>query len=137
LGVSVSNADGTLRNGEDVYWETIDALGRMEEGAERDALAMEIFGRSAQELNPLIAQGSAGIAELTDEAKQMGAVMSDETIAQLGKFDDTLQRLNAGSSAAKNALGTVLLPQLQLLADDGVTLLGEFTKGLQEAGWRF
>ncbi|AWW25945.1 phage tail protein [Acetobacterium sp. KB-1] len=137
LGVSVSNADGTLRNGEDVYWETIDALGRMEEGAERDALAMEIFGRSAQELNPLIAQGSAGIAELTDEAKQMGAVMSDETIAQLGKFDDTLQRLNAGSSAAKNALGTVLLPQLQLLADDGVTLLGEFTKGLQEAGGDF
>jgi phage-related protein len=137
LGVSVSNADGTLRNGEDVYWETIDALGRMEEGAERDAIAMEIFGRSAQELNPLIAQGSAGIAELTDEAKQMGAVMSDETIAQLGKFDDTLQRLNAGSSAAKNALGTVLLPQLQLLADDGVTLLGEFTKGLQEAGGDF
>lgn len=137
LGVAVANADGSLRNGEDVYWETIDALGRMEEGAERDALAMKIFGKSAQELNPLIAQGSAGIAELTDEAKRMGAVLSDETLAQLGKFDDSVQRLKAGSDAAKNALGTVLLPQLQILADEGVALLGDFTKGLQDAGGDF
>ncbi len=137
LGVAVSNADGSLRNGEDVYWETIDALGKMEEGAERDALAMKIFGKSAQELNPLIAQGSAGIAELTEEAKRMGAVLSDETLAQLGKFDDSVQRLKSGSDAAKNALGTVLLPQLQILADEGVSLLGDFTKGLQDAGGDF
>lgn len=137
LGISVANADGSLRNGEDVYWETIDALGKMEEGAERDALAMQIFGKSAQDLNPLIAQGSAGIAELTDEAKRMGAVLSDETLAQLGKFDDSVQRLKSGSDAAKNALGTVLLPQLQILADEGVSLLGDFTKGLQDAGGDF
>lgn len=137
LGVAVSNADGSLRNGEDVYWETIDALGKMEEGAERDALAMKIFGKSAQDLNPLIAQGSAGIAELTEEAKRMGAVLSDETLAQLGKFDDSVQRLKSGSDAAKNALGTVLLPQLQILADEGVSLLGDFTKGLQDAGGDF
>lgn len=137
LGIAVANADGSLRSGETVYWETIDALGKMEEGAERDALAMKIFGKSAQELNPLIAQGSAGIAELTDEAKRMGAVLSDETLAQLGKFDDSVQRLKSGSDAAKNALGTVLLPQLQILADEGVSLLGDFTKGLQDAGGDF
>ncbi|TYC86514.1 phage tail protein [Acetobacterium wieringae] len=137
LGISVANADGSLRNGEDVYWETIDALGKMEEGAERDALAMKIFGKSAQELNPLIAQGSAGIAELTDEAKRMGAVLSDETLAQLGKFDDSVQRLKSGSDAAKNALGTVLLPQLQIMAEECVALLGDFTKGLQDAGGDF
>ncbi len=137
LGVAVSNADGSLRSGEDVYWETIDALGKMEEGAERDALAMKIFGKSAQDLNPLIAQGSAGIAELTEEAKRMGAVLSDETLAQLGKFDDSVQRLKSGSDAAKNALGTVLLPQLQIMADEGVSLLGDFTKGLQDAGGDF
>lgn len=137
LGISVVNVDGSLRSGEDVYWETIDALGKMEEGAERDALAMKIFGKSAQELNPLIAQGSAGIAELTEEAKRMGAVLSDDTLAQLGKFDDSVQRLKAGSDAAKNALGTVLLPQLQILADDGVALLGDFTKGMQDAGGDF
>jgi phage-related protein len=133
LGVSVTDANGNLRDSEAVYWETIDALGKVSNETERDALAMQIFGKSAQELNPLIAQGSAGIAELTEEAKRMGAVMSEDSLNALGKFDDSIQRLKAGGEAAKNMLGTVLLPQLQILADDGVALLGEFTRGLSEA----
>jgi len=134
LGVAVTNADGTLRDSEDVYWEVIDALGQVSNETERDALAMQLFGKSAQDLNPLIAQGSAGIAALTDEAKRMGAVLSEETIAKLGQFDDSVQRLKQGSEAAKRVMGTVLLPQLQDLADDGTKLLGEFTSGLVEAG---
>lgn len=133
LGISVTDANGNLRDSETVYWETIDALGKVSNETERDALAMQIFGKSAQELNPLIAQGSAGIAELTEEAKRMGAVMSEDSLNALGKFDDSIQRLKAGGEAAKNMLGTVLLPQLQILADYGVALLGEFTRGLSEA----
>ncbi len=133
LGVAVTNADGTLRDSEEVYWEVIDALGNVSNETERDALAMQLFGKSAQDLNPLIAQGSEGIAALTDEAKRMGAVLSEETIAKLGAFDDSVQRLKQGSEAAKRVMGTVLLPQLQDLADDGTKLLGEFTSGLVEA----
>lgn len=133
LGISVTDSSGQLRDSETVYWEAIDALGKIPNETERDAIAFQLFGKSAQELNPLIEQGSAGMVELTDEAKRMGAVLSDETLEQLGKFDDSIQRLKAGGAAAKNALGTVLLPQLQLLADDGVNLLGEFTRGLVEA----
>lgn len=137
LGVSVADGNGQLRDSETVYWETIDALGKVSNETERDALAMQIFGKSARELNPLIAQGSEGIAALTDEAKRMGAVMSDDSLNALGKFDDSVQRLKAGAGAAKNAMGTILLPQLQTLADDGVSLLGDFTRGLNEAGGDF
>lgn len=137
LGVSVTNADGSLRNSEEVYWEVIDALGRVSNETERDTIAMQLFGKSAQELNPLIAQGSEGIAALTEEAKRMGAVLSEETIEKLGAFDDSVQRLKQGSEAAKRVMGTVLLPQLQTLADDGVALLGQFTSGLAEAGTDF
>src|SRR5574344_1641357 len=134
LGVAVTNTDGSMRDSEDVYWECIDALGGMTNETERDALAMQLFGKSAQDLNPLIAQGSEGIAALTDEAHRMGAVLSQQSIAKLGAFDDSVQRLKQGSAAAKRVMGTVLLPQLQDLADDGVSLLGEFTSGLVEAG---
>lgn len=134
LGISVADSNGQLRDSETVYWETIDALGKISNETERDALAMQIFGKSAMELNPLIAQGSAGIAKLTNEAKRMGAVMSEDSLNALGAFDDSIQRLKSGVGAAKNALGMVLLPQLQILADDGVSLLGNFTRGLNEAG---
>lgn len=137
LGISVADTHGKLRDSETVYWETIDALGKISDETERNALSMQIFGKSAQELNPLIAQGSAGIAKLTEEAKNMGAVMSDDQLNSLGKFDDTVQRLKSGSEAAKNALGLVLLPQLQILGTDGVALLGDFTRGLVNAGGDF
>ena len=39
----------------------------------------------------------------------MGAVMSEDSLNALGKFDDSIQRLKAGSAAAKNMLVTVLL----------------------------
>ena len=134
LGVSVTNSDGSMRDSEDVYWDCIDALGDMTNETERDALSMQLFGKSAQDLNPLIAQGSAGFASLTEEAKRMGAVLSEDTIAKLGQFDDSVQRLTQGSAAAKRVMGTVLLPQLQTLADEGTELLGKFTSGLVDAG---
>ena len=137
LGVSVTNTDGTLRDSETVYWEAIDALGKVSNETERDALAMQLFGKSAQDLNPLIEQGSEGIAALTEEAKRMGAVLSEESISKLGQFDDSVQRLKQGSLAAKRVMGTVLLPQLQTLADSGVSLLGQFTSGLVDAGGDF
>ncbi len=133
LGISVTDSNGNLRDSETVYWEAIDALGNVSNETERDALAMQLFGKSAQELNPLIEKGSAGIAALTDEAKRMGAVMSTGSLETLGKFDDSMQRLKSGGTAAKNVLGMVLLPQLQTLADSGVSLLGTFTSGLIEA----
>jgi len=137
LGVSVTNADGTLRDSEDVYWDAIDALGQVSNETERDALAMQLFGKSAQDLNPLIDKGSEGIAALTDEAKRMGAVLSEDTIEKFGTFDDSVQRLKQGAAAAQRVMGMVLLPQLQTLADDGVSLIGDFTSGLAEAGGDF
>jgi hypothetical protein len=134
LGVYVTNADGSLRDSEAVYWEVIDALGTVANETERDAIAMELFGKSAQSLNPLISQGSAGIKELTAEAKSMGAVLSEESLNAFGAFDDNIQKLTQGSNAAKNALGGILLPQLTELSGVGVQLLGEFTSGMNAAG---
>ena len=134
LGVSFTNADGSLRDGETVYWEVIDALGQMENETERDALAMQILGKSAQELNPLIEAGSQKMNELAQEARDVGAVMSEEALGSLGAFDDSIQRLKGSAGAAKNALGTVLLPELTALTTGGAALLSEFTKNLNDTG---
>ena len=133
LGVSVTNADGSLRDQEEVYWEVIDALGNVSNETERDALAMDILGKSAKELNPLIEAGSDTMAALADEAHETGYVMSDEMLGAFGEFDDQMQRLNNGTTAAKNALGMVLLPTLGDLAGDGTDLLNEFTNAVLDS----
>lgn len=133
LGVAVTDADGNLRDSQEVYWELIDALGEIESDTERDALSMQIFGRSAQDLNSLIAVGSEGMAEFAAQAESAGAILDTDTLGAFGEFDDVMQQLDGGVSAAKNALGTVLLPILTDLGGEGVDLLGQFTTGILEA----
>lgn len=133
LGVAVTDADGNLRDSQEVYWELIDALGEIESDTERDALSMQIFGRSAQDLNSLIAVGSEGMAEFASQAEEAGAILDTDTLGAFGDFDDVMQQLDGGVSAAKNALGTVLLPILTDLGGEGVDLLGQFTTGILEA----
>jgi phage-related protein len=133
LGVAVTDANGNLRDGEQVYWDTIDALAGIEDETERDAASLAIFGRSAQELNSLIATGSDGFKAYSDEAQKMGAVMSGDQLERLGAFDDTMQRLNSTVGASRNALGLALLPVLDSLGTQGVDALGAFNNALLEA----
>lgn len=133
LGVAVTNSDGSLRDSQEVYWELIDALGTVEDDTTRDALAMQIFGRSAQDLNSLIAVGSEGMAEYAAQAQEAGAILNQDTLESFGAFDDTLQMLNSGVGAARNALGTVLLPVLTELGGQGVELLNQFSSGILAA----
>jgi len=123
LGVSVKDANGNLRDSETVYWESIDALSKIEDSTQRDALAMEIFGKSAQELNPLIAQGSAGIKELSKEAEKMGAVLSQEGMEALGALDDEMQKSAVISQATGNILASAFAPAVSSMLS-GVNDIG-------------
>lgn len=130
LGVSVTDSAGNLRSSEDIFWDVIDSLGQIENETERDALAMNILGRSARELNPLIEAGSDRFNELAEEAQNAGYIMDGDTLDAFGALDDNMQRLNNGATAARNAIGQVLLPVLTDLSGEGVQLLNDFTNAI-------
>lgn len=123
LGVSVKDSNGNLRDSETVYWELIDSLGNVENETQRDALAMQIFGKSAQELNSLIATGSDGVRAYADEAKSMGAVLSGNALDSLGELDDAIQRTKSSSATWKNQIGAQVAPTVT-----------RFLTGLQQTG---
>jgi len=134
LGVSVKDANGELRDQQEVFGEVIDALGQIENPAERDALAMELFGKSAQELNPLIKAGSDELARLADEAHDVGAVMDGDAVAGLEAFDDTMASIQAG---IKGMLGTLAVEFLPIFKEVAAALQElfkseEFKAGVQE-----
>lgn len=132
LGVSIKDFDGNMRGTEDVFWDAIDALHNMEAGAERDALAMSLFGDSARELNPLIEAGSAAFKGMSAEAAQMGVVFSDEALAAMGSFDDSMQRVKQSSEGLKNAIGLTLIPAFQPLVDAATTAMADVSRALQD-----
>lgn len=118
MGVSVTDANGELRDNEEVFTEVIDKLGKMRNETQRDAYAMDIFGKSAQDLNSLIAVGKDGIAAFAKEAHDMGYVLDEETLASLGAVDDALQRLDNFMTMIKNTIGAALAPAVTELADE-------------------
>ena len=110
LGVSITDSSGHLRSAEDVFYDVIDALGGVENQTERDALAMEVMGRSAQELNPLILQGSDALRELAAEAENAGYVLDESQIQKLGEVDDAYQRMQLQIEATKKELAVEFAP---------------------------
>ena len=130
LGVSVTDASGHLRSSEEVFWDCIDALGKVENETEADAIAMQLFGKSARDLNPLIEAGSEGFRDLADEAHNAGAVLDRETLEKLGDVDDAFQRLEQQTGAFKNAVGASIAPLLGTLADGATGFLNAITKAL-------
>lgn len=134
LGVTVTNADGSMRSANDVFYETIDALGKVKNDTERDAMAMDIFGRSAQDLNPLIIQGSKTLKAYADEAHNMGYVLDDEALSALGAVDDAYQRLQKTQEGVKNQLAVEFAPYLEEFYGDvtsGIKYIGDV---LQQSG---
>ena len=135
LGVSVINAvDGSMRSANDVFYETIDALGQVKNETERDAMAMDIFGRSAQDLNPLIIQGSKTLKAYADEAHNVGYVLDDEALSALGAVDDAYQRLQKTQEGVKNQLSAEFAPYLEEFYGDVTTMVKDGGKALKDSG---
>lgn len=117
LGIRITDTHGQLRNSNDVFYEVIDSLGKIKNETERDAMAMKIFGKSAQELNPLIEAGSKQLKELGIEAENLGVVMSGDDLEALGELQDSMDRFKATTEGLKNSLAMTLLPILTSLFD--------------------
>lgn len=110
LGVQVTDANGNLRDSETVFGEALSALGKIENQTEADAIAMAIFGRSAMELNPLARTSAEELARLADQAHNVGAVVSDETITALEEFDDRVASLIASVKGTMSELAVTFEP---------------------------
>ena len=134
LGVSVTNADGSMRSANDVFYETIDALGKVKNETERDAMSMDIFGRSAQDLNPLIIQGSKTLKAYADEAHNVGYVLDDEALSALGAVDDAYQRLQKTQEGVKNQLAVEFAPYIEEFYGDVTTMVKDGGKAIKDSG---
>ena len=92
LGISVKDANGNIIDAGSAIPMIADALQKIESPAERAAILMDLFGRSGQKLEPLLAGGSKAVNGLRDAAHELGIVLSSE---QIQKADDAADKLGA------------------------------------------
>jgi hypothetical protein len=125
LGINVKDANGNFRDTQDVFSNVIDALGNVKDETEREILAQTLFGKSYQELIPLINLGADGLAKMTDEAHKMGAVMSEEDVNAAADLNDKLAALKAGFKGIIAKIASAFMPLVTKIVDKLSKLLSD------------
>lgn len=133
LGVSIEDSNGNLRSQDEVFTESIKALGQMSNETERDALAMQIFGKSASELNPLIEDNGETFERVAQIFANNGLeVVDQETIDKANQFQDALDTLKAAGMATLSTLGMqlagFLAPAMEKIAGAIEKIMGWLSK---------
>lgn len=116
LGISIRTASGAYRDSEDIFYDAVDALGRIDDETEADILANELFGKSYQELKPLIDAGTGSLRELGEEAKNRGAIMTPEELETMNRAKDALDGVRAQLAVALAPVIMALSPYIEQIA---------------------
>ena len=116
LGISIYNASGQYRSAEDIFYDAVDALGRIDDETEADILANDLFGKSFQELKPLIDAGTGSLKELGEQAEQRGAIMTPEELETMQRAKDALDGVRAQLAVALAPVIMALSPYIEQIA---------------------
>lgn len=131
LGVSVTDADGNMRDAESVFYDTLTALSQIENETERDQVAMDLFGKSANELAGIVDDGGQALKRYGEEAEAAGLIMSEDMVDSLNTANDTVDKMKKNVSMSFAQLGGTLIekfgPALEKVAD----LIGTVTEKLR------
>lgn len=127
LGVTTKNTDGTTRDAVDVFYDTIEALSKIPNETERDQKAMEIFGKSADNLAGIIDDGGAALRAYGQEAKDLGLIMEQDTVDSLNTVNDTIEKVKAQGGAALAKLGATVATTLAPVLEKVVGIIEKVT----------
>lgn len=138
LGIDIYDADGKMRSMESIFPHVVGSLSEMTNETERNALAMELFGKSATSLVPHLAVvGREGIQQLMDKASDLGMVMGDGAIADLVSYKDNMSTLTQEFQACGREMTLGFIPILQdtiipLMRENIIPLVKKWAKSFKD-----
>lgn len=116
LGIKLKNTDGSLKSTDEQFAMFVDRISKIKNPSLQAQAAVKVFGKSATELLPLIRGGSAGLKEMSDEARRLGIVLSDDAVRDGEAFGDILDTLKSAVGGVGNIIGTALVPELSKMS---------------------
>ena len=132
LGVSVTDAEGNMRDAESVFFDTVQALSEIPNEVERDQKAYEIFGKSADELAGIIDDGGEALRAYGEEATNLGLILSGDTLDALNETSDAIDKSKAQLKAATTELGATIATGLAPVVERLSGIVEKFVGWLQQ-----
>lgn len=103
---------------EEVLGQFADQFNKIQDPVQQTNALLKVFGRQGLELRPLLNQGSAGIEELTNKARELGLTVGDETAGKLGDLDNAMLQLQAQTRGLFIDIAEGLAPSLLRVAEN-------------------
>ncbi|MDD4889063.1 MAG: hypothetical protein PHU85_03965 [Phycisphaerae bacterium] len=122
LGLAVSDLAGLAP--ENQFRLMAGRIASLPDPANRTAAAIELFGRSGTKLLPMIAGGTAGLAAMAQQARNLGFVLSAEDVAAGHAFEKTLDKLWFSVKLGTARVGAQLVPMLTEFANKAIEITG-------------
>lgn len=119
LGISMADLEGL--NVDERFRLVSDALSKVTDESTAARLGNDIFGRSFEELRPLIAGGAAGLEEFQKQAEATGQVLSQDQVNAAAAANDEMQKLQN----TVGALGTQFAVELAPAITEALKALAE------------
>jgi hypothetical protein len=110
LGISARASGGGVKSVDQVMLEVADKFKGMEDGAQKTAMAMEIFGKSGASMIPLLNAGGAAIAKQRKEAEQLGMTWTKASAQMAEDFNDNFERIGFAMAGFRDAVANYLMP---------------------------
>ena len=135
LGISWDQLAGKSR--EDIFAMTIQSLQGVESETERAALANELFGKSGQNLMPLLNQGVEATENLKKAAREYGFVLDDEVVDAGVNFTDAMDTMHRSLQTVSVAIGSLVMPLITKFCYFVAANIPKITKRIRELADRF
>jgi hypothetical protein len=110
FGISVKNADGSIRDAEEILKDLADRFAKLPDGAAKSAAAVQLFGRAGAAMVPVLNEGGAAMAKLGDEAERVGRVFTEQQATVGDAFGDALNSMTSAINGIRIQLGLLLAP---------------------------
>lgn len=132
LGVSTVDANGNLRDATDVFQDAVVALSQVSNETERDQLAMDLFGKSADSLAGIIDDGGAALQAYGQEAENLGLILDQDTLDSLNETNDTIDKMKAQITSTMAVIGAQVVPVVAPLLEKIAGLVTNVAQKLSE-----
>jgi len=134
LGVEVADSSGKLRTADAVMRDVADRFARMEDGANKTAIAQELFGKTGADMIVMLNGGAKGFDDAAARARDFGIVVGEDVVDAAAQFNDSLDDLQRLAKGAFNELAAASLPVLNTYIERLLTArqsLGDFLGAVQ------
>lgn len=112
LGISLDDPAIKAKDLNGIMMIVANKFSTMPDGMTKSQIAMDLFGKSGEDLIPTLNNGVQGIMAYRKEANDLGAVMSGKTASGLDDLGDNIDRVKAAWQGVKTQAVAALLPML-------------------------